>query len=851
MLMRVNGLLQWRLLLRALIAAALATTPVLVGTGTAQAQTSTLGLTKSVSLNPAVIGPAESFTYFLSYSCSSLTTPCTGAQIVDVLPPQLSRLATDVRLGGNFRSSSYDASTGTVTFTLFDPLPAGTTAQVSISAQFPPGTPPGTTAENIGTMSATNAPPVTSNRVVVTARAASQWTVSKGLAPGTVPQLDTPFTYRVALTLAAGGTQNLDSVRFVDTLPAGAEFVSATGGGTFDAATNTVTWTAGNMVANPNNDVTVTREVTVIFRSPPFQAGDTPINVVDAFGSPTGEPDQLLGRAERRVVLRPFGNVTGGSKRDTLADLGPGQSDTYTITASNPGATPLDGFQVIEDLPPQLAMVQDGQPNLSGAGPPPTITATPGGPVAVNGGGGGWTATAPVDADQILFAYGTVPAAFSTQIEVRAGIPTNGVGRDGQTVVAGGTIENCALIGATDTPNRRSCTTQNIVPLAVTFSKVLTSSPVSSPGQMVSWEITVSVPATSAADLLNPSIDDCLPPGFDLVNPANPADPANGSTNGFLTTPVITRTPNGCGAGQTLIRWVFPGSTSVVRAQTGTFTLNTRVADGAQPASLENQVSLTATNLPVPLARVAPIAITSASVLVGNKEVKGDRDADFVSFPTIGNTTRGGTAVYRATIRNVSDVAVTKVIVVDTFPIPGDIGIKDFSPRGSQWQPLYGDQINAPRAVTVSYSTEHNPCRQDLTVNAPGCQPANWTTSPPSPLSSVGSIKVEYGDLVLNPNDSISFSWLVNTPPNAPVGAVAWNSFGYTATRVDNGSQLDSAEPTKVGLQVETPPGPPGTPPLPPTGADTNVIAVIGVLMLIGGIVLVHVARPPARVRAG
>jgi uncharacterized repeat protein (TIGR01451 family) len=843
--MRVDGPPRRQLLIRALIAASLAATPVLVSAAPAQAQTAQLGLNKSVSLNPRQIGPAQQFTYFLSYSCSSLTEPCRGARITDVLPPQLSRLATDVRFAGNFQSVSYNAANGTVTFVLFDPLPAGTTAQVSISAEFPAGTAPGTVASNIGTMTATNAPPVTSNRVDVTAIARSDWTVSKGLAPGTIPQLDTPFTYRVAFTLAAGGTQTINNVRFVDTLPPGAEFVSATDGGTFNAANNTVTWTAGNVVPNANADVTVTREVTVIFRSPPNTPGSNPNNVVQVFGAPQGQPDQLLGQGERAVTLRPAGNVTGGSKRAGSPDIGPGQNDTYTITASNPNATPLAGFQVTELLPPELAMVDDGQPNVTGDGPAPTITATPGGAVAVNGGGGGWSATVPVAARQIVFAFGTVPAAFSTQILLRAGIPAN------QPVVAGTTIENCVLIGGTDTPDRRSCSEQNVVPLAVNFSKVLTSSPVTSPGQTVSWEIGVGVPPTSASALVNPSITDCLPPGFDLVNPANPADPVNGTTNGFLTTPVITRTPGGCGLLQVLIRWSWTGAFTLPQGASGTFTLNTRVADGVSPSSQQNQTSLTASNLPAPLARVAPIAITSATLLVGNKEVKGDRDADFGGFPKIGNTTRGGTALYRATIRNVSDVAVTNLIVVDDFPIPGDIGVKDFSSRGSEWQPLFGDQINAPQAQSVSYSTQHNPCRPELTVNAPGCVAANWTTAPPSPLSLVGAIKVEYGSMVLNPGDSVSFTWLVNTPADAPVGAVAWNSFGYTATRVDNGSQLESAEPTKVGLQVEGGTAPPFRPPLPGTGANSTILALVGVLMLVGGLVLVHVARPPARLRTG
>ena len=115
-----------------------------------------------------------------------------------MIPPQLSRQVSDVRFQGNFQSVNYDANTGTATFVLFSPMAAGTTAQVSIAAQFPPGTAVGTVAENEGTMRAANASPVTSNRVTVISRAASDWTVTKNVIPaGVPPQVDTPYTYRV------------------------------------------------------------------------------------------------------------------------------------------------------------------------------------------------------------------------------------------------------------------------------------------------------------------------------------------------------------------------------------------------------------------------------------------------------------------------------------------------------------------------------------------------------------------------------------------------------------------------------------------------------------------------------
>ena len=196
----------------------------------------------------------------------------------------------------------------------------------------------------------------------------------------------------------------------------------------------------------------------------------------------------------------------------------------------------------------------------------------------------------------------------------------------------------------------------------------------------------------------------------------------------------------------------------------------------------------------------------------------------------------------------------TNIVVLDTMPIPGDIGLKDFVPRGSEWQPLFAGQLSSnPPFASVEYSTEHNPCRLELQVFPPNCTPPNWSTSLPAGGSSaVGAIKVGFGSLVLNPNDSVQFTWVVDTPVDAPVGAVAWNSFGYIATRTDNGSQLESAEPTKVGLQVEAPPGPPPPPELPPTGADASIGAVIAVLLLVGGTVLMLVSRRPSpRAAAG
>ena len=343
------------------------------------------------------------------------------------------------------------------------------------------------------------------------------------------------------------------------------------------------------------------------------------------------------------------------------------------------------------------------------------------------------------------------------------------------------------------------------------FSKVLTSQPVVAPGGLVSWNIGVGVDANSAGELVNPVVTDCLPPALDLVNPANPADPLNGRPPTNFPAPTsFTRTPNGCGTNQVLLTWTWTNF-SVPKGVTGTFTVNTTVGLDAAPATVTNTAVLAGANLSAALTRTATVDITSSTLLIGSKEVKGTLDPAFVGFQTIGQTARGGISSYRAIITNISDVPVTDLFVIDTLPIPGDVGVLVTTARGSAWQPIFAGNVTTAAPAVVQYSTSHNPCRPELTgADTPGCQPANWTTSPAGGTAArSGAFRVDFGTYVIPPGGALTFSWDVLTPPNAPLGQVAWNSFAYTATRADNNAELVPSEPRKVGLEVIGNPEPP------------------------------------------
>lgn len=146
------------------------------------------------------------------------------------------------------------------------------------------------------------------------------------------------------------------------------------------------------------------------------------------------------------------------------------------------------------------------------------------------------------------------------------------------------------------------------------------------------------------------------------------------------------------------------------------------------------------------------------------------------------------------------------VVLIDVLPFPGDTGVITASePRESQWRPLLAGPLSAPTGVTVYYSTQSNPQRPEvLSPNPPGAQPPAWSTTPPSDITTVRSLKIDFGISTLAPLDQFELVWPMRAPLNASTnGQIAWNSFGISATLADTNQPLPSAEPVKVGIAVQ------------------------------------------------
>lgn len=198
------------------------------------------------------------------------------------------------------------------------------------------------------------------------------------------------------------------------------------------------------------------------------------------------------------------------------------------------------------------------------------------------------------------------------------------------------------------------------------------------------------------------------------------------------------------------------------------------------------------------------------------KAVRGDAvsGADFEGFPAIGDiTTIGGTADFQINLQNIGGIGLDNLVIYDVLPHTGDTGLSETqigNPRGSDFDAVFAgiDNSTLPTGTVVEYSTSVNACRNELTTGATpfptGCV-NDWTTTPPSPLSSVKSLRFSFpsGDIQeFLPGEQISIEYAVTYPSGVQPGEVAWNNFAYAANRIDDGTSILPTEPPKVGIAI-------------------------------------------------
>ena len=211
------------------------------------------------------------------------------------------------------------------------------------------------------------------------------------------------------------------------------------------------------------------------------------------------------------------------------------------------------------------------------------------------------------------------------------------------------------------------------------------------------------------------------------------------------------------------------------------------------------------------------------------KEVKGNRDADFVPAGEVAKIDPGSDGEYRFTIANAGNAPLTKVVAYDILPHPGDTGVGPASSqaRGSSWQPFLNstnwtfqsikeksgqdpETSEIPASdITIQYTTVENPCRGEvmsvggaMNDGPAGCTPNAWGAAPADLKTVKGFRLVMNRDIEVG--EKIQFVATMTSPVNANL--IAWNSVAMSGGVTENGkvSYLQPNEAPKVGINVST-----------------------------------------------
>ncbi len=753
-----------------------------------------------------------------------------------------------------------------VQFVLITPLPAGNSGDLIINVRFPNGsTPNGTVAVNTADGINLGATPgtLTTPPVNVTAVAAVDVVLSKTLQ--TAPaNLDLPETYRLRIANNSNnGDLNLTAIGpVVDTLPPGTVFNGATPAadcqpGCVGTTPATITWTSPCSVPlTPGNNCDIF--VNVVFPSATFPSGTNVTNsfVVDA--TPLGEPPQSFGPGTITHPVTTFvpnpsmtlgKNMAGGTPNPPTLS----QTFSYDINPNNNGNVPLDNLVIIDTLPVeiQVTSITTGAYNaltdfapgegvrvsyekntalgvftLWGSSPNTTTNTTLTAPPPGLGAGEYLT--------RIRWEYGQAQVGMGPS--TRPLITGRIINPDqaGGPVAFGDTIQNCVALSAVHTAgptnvNQNACRSFTLSGPFVQFNpqkENLSGAGPFNPGQTVNWRLRVRSAAQSSdpVPLEFLEVTDLLP--VDLVFTGWAFDDQG---TGLPAPQNFIQTPNFAGTGRTLLRWNWnAGSGNLGVNQQVWINIGTTVRSGATNGTLTNTMTLehdapgltqrcsgsnaadvldvdadgnTAETLCTAsgTAVVAPIA-----QLISSKEVQSVCDTGFAGGLAGGETLAGAEVLYRLRVQNVGTVAMQNFVLVDILPFVGDTGVRDTNPRNSTWQIDLVAPIDPPPGTAVYYSTSGNPCRGEVGGPTTSCDPPNWSTAAPEPISSARSFKIEFGSRVIAPFDFLEFALPLHAPALVPgAGAAAFNSFAYQADRSDGLGSL-AAEPQKVGTVLGT-----------------------------------------------
>uniref|UniRef100_UPI00101D0243 SdrD B-like domain-containing protein n=1 Tax=Candidatus Oscillochloris fontis TaxID=2496868 RepID=UPI00101D0243 len=824
------------------------------------APTSTLDV--RISTSTPVVGSGDWAVIKVDYSCSSIyNTTCDDVVVSVPIPPELSQLVQDVQvldLSGD-TDATYSPTTATWTFT--DDIAPGSAGTFTLMVRFPRGaTPDGATATLRASATSTSAPPVTSKPLTLTATAEPRTRADKRFVSGGV--LDINTVYRVEVCVPGTvGVVDVTDLDIRDTLPAGAEFVSATGGGVYSAGT--ITWADRDIMVSAGESC-VGYDVTVRFPDATFNVGNEIRNDMEADVTYNNGATAFLSDFDLRLIQPPTPNPGFSKNGPTSASIG--DIVTYTFTSTNAGTSPLDaGHTITDPIPAELEVTRitagthnqaptvirlqieyqidgtttwnpvPGSPFTSGACF--NIVPNTGGSCAdiTLGVGERITALRYTYLDALPYGFAATNNGFTAEV---ISSPINQIIVN--TADARYSYNGYEILRPSE---RRTRVVDNSDPGArPTLGKAVDPSTVQS-GDVITYTLTLVNNNNNSTPLINPQISDLLI--NELLYVAGSQDMIHAPVG--TPDPTFELIPNYNGTGKTLLNWQWdsyslpPGETIEIefQAQIAPYTPAQSLSNTAYLAGWGNQpgdiwIDSCTDSSPdtydfdndgntqeqICSSTISSVSLAAAAKSGSHKLVMGQLDTKWTYDPEFGYTVPGGSATYQLTITNTGTIPIGEITLLDILPWVGDVGVRSFQQdRGTEWRPFLAEPITVPSGASVFYSTQTNPCRApdlsvDPTDDSPGCTAPVWSSTPPADITTVQSFKVEFGDLILMPEESVTLTVSMQAPYSDPAfppdhNLIAWNSFGYRARAINSTEYLLSSDPPRVGIKREAsqPPG--------------------------------------------
>ncbi|MDP4119774.1 MAG: SdrD B-like domain-containing protein [Bacillota bacterium] len=822
----------------------------------------------SLSVDKSSVYTGDTFTYSVSYRNASTTQDASGVTVTDVLPANIKYVSYTNTVDIASVNVTNDGTHDVVTFNFNNPLAAGRSGVLKISAKFPEGTTLDTingqanVASNSATIATSNSS-VVSNTVNVTPMVKSpDWSVTKTrVSPSSVlPTVDQNVVYAITVNgNSTIGGLNLKNIIVTDTLPTNSVFVSADNGGTLTG--NTVVWN----IASLNVGASKILYVTLKYPSSSFTSSSSVTNNVSCTGTlisnvaaPTVTASVTHGLADPVFSIgQLYKNGRQSNDRYSV-----GQTANFYIGGiKNTGNTSIDSIDVVDTIPNEITLTSISTGSFNNS-----INETIYYKTNLNSSWRTWTGSPfanPSNATLNVSSLSLQSGEKVTAVKWTIGSGSQSIPVDFQNnseFKVNGTVAMPAS-GNKITNSVTETAYQGTNTLVKTASKdiyVIAAMPWLVPtktvknnqvsfnfGDTVQFNLKIQNNAFATGSYVNPIAVDTLDPAFENYQFLSYSQ----GNSSITAQPVIdtssTKTING--KQYQLLKFKLNGTLNpgeyvvisyTVRIKNLTaagFLTNslfigtqdnstTYENDSSQLVTDTNDIDGDTSTTDNFIESDAKIFVKFQGSLGSVLSNKGSLDSTWspVQYPGYVQTVAGGMADYKLVVNNDgSNGPIKNIVMINKLPTVGDTGVVDSSSRGSQWTPYLVNKITGvdgaalPAGTKIYYTTNANPSCQELsdTINNKGLTSDGWSLTPPADITTVKAIKVDFGPLVLNTGDSVAIQWPLRAPIGASAGMVAWDSFGFGATYTDVNSAGTStvdtpflpSEPKMVGFKIHEP----------------------------------------------